>query len=225
MIILNNKGMTVVELLASFIIVALIMTTLYATMNNFSDKRVEESAKESIYTYKNLLTKEIYDDIIKKGLIAVDTSKATDDVKTAMSHFGYDICNTGDLYCVDGDKDLCTGSTHINDHAACIRKNNAVLTRVVFTFRDTSQKTLIVAKGTDGDIIAYGVVGRVTDANSDLHIYDLPKYDGAALRVGNVKSVLKYPNYDFEMRFEHPLFSQQYGVFIRAIIGIDSFDN
>ena len=219
MIILNNKGMTVVELLASFIIVALIMTTLYATMNNFSDKRVEESAKESIYTYKNLLTKEIYDDIINKGLIDVDTSKSTDDVNTAMRHFGITGC-TSPYYCVRGNLDTCTGSTHVNEYAACIMTNNAVLTRIVFTFRDTTKKTLIVAKGIDGDIIAYGSI-----VDNDLHIYDLPKYDGNALRVGNVKSVLKYPNYNFEMRFEHPLFSQQYGVFIRAIISIDSFDS
>ena len=190
---LNNKGMTVVELLASFIIVALIITSLYATMNNFSDKRVEESAKESIYAYKNVLTKEIYDDIIIKGLINVETSDVTDTVTEAFSKYN----STTNKTCIS---------------------NNALLTRVRFTFKDTTQKYLIVAKGSDGDIVAYG-------AMNDLHIYDLPKYDDNALRIGNVESRLTYPNYNFEMRFEHPLFSQRYGVIIRAIINIDTFDN
>ena len=215
MINLNNKGMSIVELLASFIIVALIMTTLYSTMNNFSDKRVEESAKESIYTYKNLLTKEIYDDIIKKGLIAVDTSGSADSLLEMKSHFGLSLATSSGFYCINNANEKCS---NIDSNFMCIDKTNAVFTRVVFTFRDTSKKTLIVAKGNEADIIAYGTFPY-------MHIYDLPKYDGAALRVGNVKSVLNYPNYNFEMRFEHPLFSQQYGVFIRAIIGIDSIDN
>ncbi len=209
---LNNKGMTVVELLASFIIVALIITSLYATMNNFSDKRVEESAKESIYAYKNVLTKEIYDDIIIKGLINVETSDVTDTVTEAFSK--YNLTCSGSKYCVSYSKDECTNNT---TNKTCISKD-ALLTRVRFTFKDTTQKYLIVAKGSDGDIVAYG-------AMNDLHIYDLPKYDDNALRIGNVESRLTYPNYNFEMRFEHPLFSQRYGVIIRAIINIDTFDN
>ena len=212
MVKLNNKGMSVVELLASFIIVALIITTLYNTMNNFSDKRVEESAKESIYTYKNLLTKEIYDDITMNGLIDVQTSKIADTPATALPGFGK-TCS-GSYYCVSGTGDSCASS----DGTYCVPVSSSSLTRVAFTFRDTSKKVLIVAKSSSKDVIAYG-------SENDLHIYDLPKYDNNSLRVGNVKSELKYPVFNFEMRFEHPLFSQKYGVFIRAIINIDSYDN
>ena len=182
---LNNKGMSVVELLASFILVALILTTLYSTMNNMGDRRVEESAKESIYTYKNL---------------------------SAMSHFGNSSYSSG-YYCVSNKEENSP-----DEDENCVPVGGAYLTRVVFTFRDTTRKILIVAKGSTKDIIAYG-------AENDLHIYPLPKYDGDALRVGNVKSSVKYPVVNFEMRFEHPLFSQKYGVFIRGIINIDLTNN
>lgn len=217
MIKLNNKGMTVVELLASFVIVALIITTLYSTMNNFSDKRVEESAKETIYTYKNLLTKEIYDDITRNGLINVQTSAVTDDVHNAMDKFGKIYNNS--FYCIkesSGKIAESSASSGRND-PNCVEKE-AYLTRVEFTFRDSRKKVLIVAKGENNDLIAYG-------EENDLHIYNLPDYDNNTLRVGNVKSTLNYPVYDFEMRFEHPLFAQKYGVFIRTIINIDSYDN
>lgn len=211
MIKLNNRGMTIIELLASFIIISLVLVTLYTSLNNFSDKKVEESAKESIYTYKNLLTKEIYDDIINKGLIDVDSSEVTDTVVEAMDRFGVHNC-ANKQYCVGAGGDSC-GGTGSN----CVNANETLLTRVVFTFKDTSQKLLIVAKNPDADgkdIIAYGKF-------NDLHIYDLPTYDGNALRVGNVvSSRYGYPIYDFEMRFEHPLFSQRYGVIIRAVVNL-----
>lgn len=68
---LNNKGMTTAEILVSFILVALISTTIYATVSNYNIRRELESNKLQINTYKNLLTKDIQDDLIKDGLVKV----------------------------------------------------------------------------------------------------------------------------------------------------------
>lgn len=65
---LNNKGITTIEILICFILLAVISTSLYSTVSNYRNKQILESEKEKIYTYKNLLTKEIQDDIIKKGI-------------------------------------------------------------------------------------------------------------------------------------------------------------
>ena len=66
---LNNKGMTTIEILVSFILVAAISATIYTTVSNYNNKRTRESNKLEISTYKNLLTKDIQDDLIKNGLI------------------------------------------------------------------------------------------------------------------------------------------------------------
>jgi len=67
---LNNKGMTTVEILISFVLVALISTSLYTTISNYNRKMDRETFKLEINKYKNILTKEIQDDIIKGGLIS-----------------------------------------------------------------------------------------------------------------------------------------------------------
>ena len=68
---LNNKGMTSVEVLMSFIVVVMITVSMYSVVSAYQNKQQIESFKEKVMTYKNLLTKEINDDLIKKGLIAV----------------------------------------------------------------------------------------------------------------------------------------------------------
>lgn len=69
---LNNKGMTSIEVLLAFIVVVMLSVSMYSTISAYQNKQNIESFKEKIMTYKNLLTKEINDDLIKKGLIAVN---------------------------------------------------------------------------------------------------------------------------------------------------------
>ncbi len=65
---LNNKGITTIEVLLCFIIVVIITVSMYSTITSFNQKRLMEQYKEKIYTYKELLTKDIQDDIIQLGL-------------------------------------------------------------------------------------------------------------------------------------------------------------
>ena len=66
---LNNKGMTAVEVLVCFVLVVIISVSMYTTVSAYQNKQQIEGFKEKIYTYKNLLTKEINDDLIKDGLV------------------------------------------------------------------------------------------------------------------------------------------------------------
>lgn len=80
MIKLNNKGMTTVEILISFVLVAAISTMLFSTVANYNNKRQVESDKLEINEYKNVLTKVIQDDIIKVGMQSASTyQKRSDD--------------------------------------------------------------------------------------------------------------------------------------------------
>jgi len=65
---LNNKGMTTLEVLLSFVIIVIITMSMYGTVSAFNEKRMIEEYKSQIYSYKNLLTKDIQDDFIKVGL-------------------------------------------------------------------------------------------------------------------------------------------------------------
>ena len=65
---LNNKGITTIEVIISFVIVVIITASLYTTVSNYNQKRLLENYKSKIYTYKNTLNIEIQDDFIKIGL-------------------------------------------------------------------------------------------------------------------------------------------------------------
>lgn len=69
---LNNKGMTSVEILITFVLVVIIIISMYNTVLSYRNRQQLESYKETIYTYKNLLTKEIQDDLIKVGLTSAN---------------------------------------------------------------------------------------------------------------------------------------------------------
>lgn len=79
---LNNKGITTIEVIISFVIVVIITTSLYTTVSNYNQKRLIENYKSKIYTYKNTLTKEIQDDFIKIGLTHASYDKEYDGTTT-----------------------------------------------------------------------------------------------------------------------------------------------
>ena len=65
---LNNKGMTTIEVLLSFVLIVIITVSMYGTVSAFNEKRMIEEYKSEIYIYKNTITKTIQDDFIKIGL-------------------------------------------------------------------------------------------------------------------------------------------------------------
>ncbi len=75
---LNNKGMTIIEILISFVLIMMITASMYSTISSFNQKRMIESYKEQILTYKNTLTKEIQDDFIKIGLSHANYERIVD---------------------------------------------------------------------------------------------------------------------------------------------------
>ena len=67
---LNNKGISTAEVLVCFVLIVLVSSSIYSIVSTSKNKQQVESFKEKVVTYKNLLTKEINNDLIKKGLIA-----------------------------------------------------------------------------------------------------------------------------------------------------------
>lgn len=91
---LNNKGMTAVEILICFILVVVITVSMYTTVSTYKNKQQIESFKQEIYTYKNLLAKDINDDLIKAGLIDAKIVEKIDNT--------YGVSYVVDMYLRDG---------------------------------------------------------------------------------------------------------------------------
>ena len=79
---LNNKGITTIEVLICFVLIVIITVAMYATISNFNEKKVLEGYKEQILNYKNLLTKDIQDDLIKIGLTHSRYERKSENGKT-----------------------------------------------------------------------------------------------------------------------------------------------
>lgn len=83
---LNNKGMTTIEVILCFVLVVIVTMSMYETISTFNEKRLEEETKSKIYSYKNNITKEVQDDLIKKGVISASvatSSSANQNIWTA----------------------------------------------------------------------------------------------------------------------------------------------
>ena len=78
---LNNKGITTIEVLICFILVVIITVSMYATVSSFNEKKIIEGYKEEVYDYKNILTKDIKDDLIKIGLVHAKYEKTVEGSK------------------------------------------------------------------------------------------------------------------------------------------------
>ena len=195
---LNNKGITTAEVLVCFVLIVLISASIYSIVDTYSNRHRIESFKEKVVTYKNLLTKEINNDLIKKGLNSAvyngsDTieftlgngeKKCLKFIKTEFSpnvlDYDEDEGYQGNVSCVD----VCSGN----------------------------KESFAVGYGACGNEIMYPLpdLGFSYNENDDM-IYDL-----------RIKS-FDFSNYDnilsLDIRFYHPELGSKYGINIVNPIG------
>lgn len=79
---LNNKGMTIVEILVCFLLVSFITTSLFTTVSAFNNRRNIESIKADLLQYRNDIDKLIEDDLIHKGLTNAKVTESVTSGKT-----------------------------------------------------------------------------------------------------------------------------------------------
>lgn len=65
---MNNKGFTTVEVLVCFVVVSVVMMSLFSTISAFNEKKIQESYRSRVYEFKNGITNVIQQDLIKRGL-------------------------------------------------------------------------------------------------------------------------------------------------------------
>ena len=83
---INNKGITIIEVLVCFVLVVIISMSLFSTISAYNDKRIAENYKTKIYNYKNMLTKDMQDDFITIGLTHAKYTRTVDNTKKSVKH-------------------------------------------------------------------------------------------------------------------------------------------
>lgn len=147
---LNNKGMTAVEILVCFILVVVLTVSMYTTVSSYKNKQQIESFKEKIYTYKNLLSKDINDDLIKTGLVDAKIVEFTESLD-------------GNTYSVD---------MYLRD--GTIKRLKIESIKAYDYLWDPSIDTTLPAANDKNDkfMISYGNVNK--DGSTDLTDYPIP---------------------------------------------------
>ncbi len=201
---LNNKGMTAVEILVSFILMTILMVSMYGTVNKYKNKQNIESDKDKIVTYKNLLTKEIQDDLIKKGLV-----DAKIDENISNSNSDYEKKYVVYLTFRDGaKKKLTVGASYARDFGECIDSEDGVCS-------SDHDDVFEISYGTD-------------EGSDDYTVYKLPDlgfgYNGNSakcggegckiydFRINNIIIDTDNSIFSFYVGFYHPDLGTRYGI-------------
>ena len=69
---LNNKGMSIIEIILTFVIIILITSGLLVIIVNYRNKAAVSIERLTLDTFKNTLTQDIYADILNKGLESME---------------------------------------------------------------------------------------------------------------------------------------------------------
>lgn len=88
---LNNKGMSTIELLVSFVLLVILVVSIYGTVESYKNKQNIEGYNLEIMTYKNLLTKTIQDDLVKIGLVDAKVTHSKEDPSSGQLSDDYTI--------------------------------------------------------------------------------------------------------------------------------------
>lgn len=103
---MNNKGVTVVEILVSFVLISVIVVGMMNVVYLYRGKISTSNYKKQLITYKNTLTKDIYDDILTKKVKSVEEVKELNGrgIKFTFSDNSTKILEISDTSKVDGIK-------------------------------------------------------------------------------------------------------------------------
>lgn len=86
---INNKGMTLVELIAAFVITSVIVVAVFTSITSYKNRAQTASIKKEIISYKNTVTQAIQRDIsqygIKKAYMSSTHFKYTDTIYLVLS--------------------------------------------------------------------------------------------------------------------------------------------
>lgn len=205
---LNNKGLTAVEILVCFVLMVILVVSMYSTVTTYKRKQNVESAKEKIMSYKNLLTKEIQDDLIKKGLVDAKILNKTEYDPDAVTQ-SFDKYFKVELTFRDGSKKILeVDANYARDYGTCSTADapcqNDKDDDLVISYGEYGTEDFIAYQLPD---LGYGYNGNefsTTCGPEGCKIYDF--------RINNVIINTDNNLFSFYVGFYHPDFGTRYGI-------------
>ena len=194
---LNNKGITTAEVLVCFVLIVLVSSSIYTIVSTYKNQQQIESFKEKVVTYKNLLTKEINNDLIKKGLNAASYDSSNNTVTMNLRN--------GETKCLKIDSTICIPNFLISsDYQGSVSCPVEIC----------SSESFRIGYGDCGNEVYYRLPNLGSSFNSDNEeILDLRIAD---VNVSTDSSVLS-----INIRFYHPELGYKYGIDIVSPIGFN----
>lgn len=207
---LNNKGMTAVEVLVCFVLVVIISVSMYTTVSSYQNKQQIEAFKEKIYTYKNLLTKEINDDLIKDGLVTAKIVNFSRNTVTGDADGTIEMTmRNGDKKCLNITSKKAYDYFYEPDGVVDVQLDDGTVVQ-----KSVSEVMPISEDKDDEFMIAYGECGNETeypipDLGSSSNPNGKKIYD---LRINNVDMSIDNSILNIYIGFYHPDLGTRYGI-------------
>ena len=187
---LNNKGMTIIEILVTFVIVVVVVTSLYSSIIALKNKETIASYKESLTTYRDLMIRDIEADLIEKGLSSYEYSTLGTNKDKITFTFR------------DGQKKDLIITHKMGCHA--------------ISDSEKSDKTLCPNTSEDDYSISYGGVDyKLPDIGSTDNVYGGKIYD---LIIDNVIDNSSSDIFDLKIILYHPDLGTKYSIHITSPI-------
>ena len=85
---MNRKGFTTIELVVSFIMVVVILTSLISFTSAYRGKVSDEEVKSQLVDFKNTILKVVYDDIIRYSVVRMSSCVGDDNCVNLIGQDG-----------------------------------------------------------------------------------------------------------------------------------------
>lgn len=194
---LNNKGMTAIEILVTFLIIAVIVVSLYDGIVALKDKETISSYKLSLVTYRDLLTKDIQDDLIKIGLAGAEISSMNGGT-------GYRVTFT----LRDGSKRVLEVKQVFGCNAADTGEEDELCVKAGIA-KDASD-SFSISYGLPGDVVEYPLPDLGNEAISNLH--SSGTHTISALRINEVDISTANRVFSLRVTLHHPDLGSRYSI-------------
>ncbi len=204
---INKKGLTSVELVITFSIVAVLSVVLFNSVIGFFNKNTIEAYKLDLFTYKDLLNRDIQKDIVEMGLedVTFNTTTAgntnndnTKYVTTSNITFSFTDGSTKDLIIKSRD---VAGLLEANEDASVIAEliNLKSITSIIYDDEDYKVPNLGEREYKDSGIF-------------------FPN-----LTISNIKTTISNSIFTLEINFAHNELEEPYDLIVTVPVNYDEF--
>ena len=242
--LLNNKGMTIIEILLCFVLAALITASVYSIVDNFSSNKQIEIDKKEIVVQKTIFTKAILDDTVGLGLQSINVNDSYLYPAKAVTHspktlYGSSCTafNATEWSCV---------SSYTDSSETIFKSDSTNIIEVEFLFKNGDTKELRILKQVSNEsyepdsskhfsdkfYIAYGKVNLATnkitvESKIDFNSFGFNKKGSLKFyntKIGNIAIDITEGIFKLDLRFDNPSLGQKYGISLIMPSSIDEAD-